>query len=140
MSDKDTSIVKDVADLCSLDFDSACLAVEASRLRVFPGFWFLDAADTDELVLQVVDEDYFDVDHLAYMLDLLAGFDFATNQFNQSDDDDDVVSQNHQSDDDSSYVYSVDEDEEAKERMRPPREDGKTISSYDSSKDRIQRG
>ena len=51
-----------------------------------------------------------------------------------------MVSQNHQSDDDSSYVYSDEEDEEAKERVRPPREDGKTVSSYDSSRDQIPRG
>ena len=81
MSDTDASIVKDVADLSGLDFDSTCLEVEASRLRVFPGFWLLDVADTDELLLQVGDEDHFDVDHLAYLLDLLAGFDFETHQF-----------------------------------------------------------
>ena len=78
------------------------------------------------------------------MLDLLAGFDFATNQFHQqeveAEEAKDVVSQNHQSDDDSSYVYSDEEDEEAKERVRPPREDGKTVSSYDSSRDQIPRG
>ena len=77
------------------------------------------------------------------MLDLLAGFNFETNEYDENQDEnetEDVVSQNHQSDDDSSYVYSVDEDEDAKERVRPPREDEKTVSSFDSSKDHIKLG
>ena len=51
--------------------------------------------------------------------------------------EEDKVSQNHQSDDDSSWEYS---DDVAKEGVRPPREDGHTVSSYSESKDRIPLG